>query len=318
MITTHMTTRAIVVLTGLTFSLGYQVREPPARRPRPEQVPAHGSAASPAGGSTMDVSATDNENTGDKPKSDAQGKYAEVNGLKMYYEVHGAGKPLVVLHGAFGYAAPYPILAKGRQLIAVELQGHGHTADIDRPLTIEHMADDVAALLKHLKIERADVFGYSMGGNVALALTIRHPGLVNRVAINGSHAGKMADAYEPATYEQFKNLPADFAPAVLKGPYDKVAPDPKQWPTLVAKIKKMALESQGAAAADLKAIKAPVLITLGDRDGVRPEHAVEMFRLIPGAQLAMFPGGDHFLIWTRPETVLNPVATFFDAPPPAK
>jgi pimeloyl-ACP methyl ester carboxylesterase len=97
-------------------------------------------------------------------KQTANGKYAEVNGLKMYYEIHGSGKPLVLLHGAFGWATVYPILAKNRQVIAIELQGHGHTADIDRPLTYEQMADDTAALLKHLKIEQADFFGYSMGG----------------------------------------------------------------------------------------------------------------------------------------------------------
>jgi pimeloyl-ACP methyl ester carboxylesterase len=240
--------------------------------------------------------------------------YANVNGLKMYYEIHGTGKPLVVLHGAFGWATAYPTLAKNRQVIAVELQGHGHTADIDRPLTFEQLADDTAALLKHLKIERADVFGYSMGGNVALALAIRHPSLVGRVAINGSHYGKTEDAYEPETFKQFSSLPADFAPAVLKDAYDKVAPDPKQWPVLVAKIKKMGLEFKGFARADMTSIKAPVLITLGDRDGVRPEHAVEMFRLIPNAQLAVFPGGDHFLLWTSPDTVLAPVAAFLDAP----
>src|SRR4029450_1525744 len=107
----------------------------------------------------------------------------------------------------------------------------------------------------------------------------RHPGLVRKVAINGAHAGKMDDVYEPDTIKQFKSLPADFAPAVLKGPYDKVAPDPKQWPVLVAKVKKMGLDFQGFTRDELKSIKAPVLITLGDRDAVRPEHAVEMFRL---------------------------------------
>jgi pimeloyl-ACP methyl ester carboxylesterase len=249
----------------------------------------------------------------DKPTK-ALGKYADVNGLKMYYEVHGVGKPLVVLHGAFGWATAYPTLAKNRQLIAVELQGHGRTADIERPLTIENMADDVAALLKHLKIEQADIFGYSMGGNVALAFAIRHPDLVGRVAINGSHYGKIKDAYEPESFKQFKSIPADFAPPVLKGPYDKVAPNPKNWPVLVAKVKKMGLEFTGFTREEMKSIKAPVLITLGDRDGVRPEHAVEMFRLIPNAQLAVFPGGDHFLLWTSPETVLAPVAAFFDGP----
>jgi len=252
--------------------------------------------------------------SGAEPTSKVDGQYADVNGLKMYYEVHGTGRPLVILHGAFGWATVYPSLAKNRQVIAVELQGHGHTADIDRPLTFEQMADDAAALLKHLRIEQADFFGYSMGGNVALAVAIRHPSLVHKVAINGSNFGKIEDAYEDETFKQFKAMPADFAPAILKGPYEKVAPDPKQWPVLVAKIKKMGLEFKGFARQDMKSIKAPVLITLGDHDAVRVEHAVEMLRLIPKAQLAVFPGGTHFLLWTSPETVLSPVAAFFDAP----
>jgi len=250
---------------------------------------------------------------GDEPPAKFEGKYADVNGLKMYYEIHGTGKPLVILHGAFGWATVYPTLATNRQVIAVELQGHGHTADIDRPLTFEQMADDTAALLKQLKIEQADFFGYSMGGNVALAVAIRHPNLVHKLAINGSNFGKIEEAYEAATFKQFQNMPADFAPAILKGPYEKVAPDPKQWPVLVAKIKKMGLEFKGFAREDMKSIKAPVLITLGDHDAVRVEHALEMFRLIPKAQLAVFPGGTHFLLWTNPEAVLAPVARFFDA-----
>jgi pimeloyl-ACP methyl ester carboxylesterase len=233
----------------------------------------------------------------------------------MYYEIHGTGEPLVLLHGAFGWANVYPALAKNRQQIAVELQGHGHTADINRPLTPEQMADDVAALLKHLKIERADIFGYSMGGLVALGLAIRHPEVVGRVAINGSHFASTEEAYELGYFKQFQSLPADFAPPLLKAPYDKVAPDPKQWPVLVAKVKKMGLEWKGFTREKMKSIRAPVLITLGDRDGVKPEHAVEMFRLIPIAKLAVFPGGDHFLLWTSPSTVLTPVAAFLDAPP---
>jgi pimeloyl-ACP methyl ester carboxylesterase len=253
---------------------------------------------------------------GDETNVNAKGKYANVNGLKMYYEIHGTGRPLVLLHGAFGWATVYPALAKDHQVIAVELQGHGHTGDIDRPLTFEQMADDTAALLKELKIEQADFFGYSMGGTVALGVAIRHPKLVRKLAINGSHYGKMEDAYEPESVKQFNSLPSDFAPPLLKDPYDKVAPDPKQWPTLVAKVKKMVLEFKGYAREDLKSIQAHVLVTIGDRDGVRPEHAVEMFRLIPNAQLAVFPGADHFLLWQSPEKLLPTIAAFLDAPMP--
>ena len=126
---------------------------------------------------------------------------------------------------------------------------------------------------------------------------------------------RMEDAYDPEVFKQFKSLPADFAPAVLKDPYDKVAPDPKQWPNLVAKIKKMGLEFKGFTRDEMKSIKAPVLITMGDRDVVRPEHAVEMFRLIPNSQLAIFPGADHFLLWTSPDKLLPTVAEFLNAPP---
>jgi pimeloyl-ACP methyl ester carboxylesterase len=255
------------------------------------------------------------------PKRDEAGKdvksgYAPVNGLKMYYESHGTGKPLVLLHGGFGWATVYPALAKNRQVIAVELQGHGHTADVDRPLTYEQMADDVAALLKHQKTEQADFFGYSMGGTVALGVAIRHPKLVRKLATFGSHCGKIEDAYEPETLKQFKSLPPDFAPKLLKDPYDKVAPDPKQWPVLVAKVKKLGMEFKGFAREDLQSIKAHVLVTIGDRDAVRPEHAVETFRLIPNAQLAIFPGADHFLLWQNPEKMLPTIAAFLDEPIP--
>ena len=134
------------------------------------------------------------------------------------------------------------------------------------------MADDVAELLVQLKIERTDVFGYSMGGIVALALSIRHPNLVGRVAINGSNHGKIDDAYEPGTLNQFRNLPADFAPAVLKDQYDKVAPDPKQWPVLVAKVKKMGMEFKGFTREEMNSIEAHVLITLGDRHKRSKRH----------------------------------------------
>jgi pimeloyl-ACP methyl ester carboxylesterase len=231
----------------------------------------------------------------------------------MYYEVHGAGAPLVLLHGAFGTATTYPSLANGRQVIAVELQGHGHTEDIDRPLTYEQMADDTAALLKQLGIERADVFGYSMGGTVGLALAIRHPDLVRKLAIFGSHAFRLEHAYDPAVVAQFRNLPADFAPPPLKDPYDKVAPDPTRWPALVAKIKAMGLGFQGFSPAQLRSIRAHVLVAIGDRDVVRVEHAVEMYRLTPKAELAVLPATDHLALWQTPEKVVPVIATFLDA-----
>jgi pimeloyl-ACP methyl ester carboxylesterase len=246
------------------------------------------------------------------------GQYADVNGLKLYYETRGEARagvrPLVVLHGAFGWINDYPILGKNRQLILVELQGHGHTPLGARPMSIENMADDVAALLSHLRIERADVFAYSMGGIVALALAVRHPDQVGKIAVNGSSFRKVEEAFEPASFKQMQSLPDDFAPPPFKGHYDKVAPDPKQWPALVHAIKTMVLEFQGFSPEQMRSIKAEVLITHGDRDGFRPERAVEMFRLIPHAQLAIFPNADHFLIFIQPEKLQSVIVAFLDAP----
>jgi pimeloyl-ACP methyl ester carboxylesterase len=275
-----------------------------------------------AGGCETKEAVQTSESAGERPTQGkstlqttpkAEGQYASVNGLKMYYEIHGTGQPLVSLHGAFGFANPLPALAQGRKVIAVEMQGHGHTGDIDRDMTIEQLADDLAALLDHLEVAQADFFGYSLGGNVALAVAIRHPQRVRKLVINGSNAGPIADTYEPETYQQFKNLPANFAPPMLKGPYDQVAPNPANWPVLVTKIKKMGLEFQGFSREDMKSITAQVLITLGDRDGVRLEHAVEMYRQIPNAQLAVFPGTDHFLIFQRPDELLPVITKFLDA-----
>jgi pimeloyl-ACP methyl ester carboxylesterase len=251
---------------------------------------------------------------------DAKGNFASVNGLKMYYEIHGTGQPLVLLHGAFGFvegwATVLPTLTKTHQVIAVELQGHGHTNDLERPLTCEQMVEDVAVLLQQLKIKDADFFGYSMGGMVALGVAIRHPALVRKLATLGSGAGSLKDAFEPEAYQQFQSLPADFAPPVLKEPYDRMSPDPTQWPVLVTKIKNMGRDFKGYSAAELKTIKAPALIMFGDREGIRLEHAVEMYRLIPNVQLAIFPGGDHFMLFHSLEKVLATLTTFLAAPMP--
>jgi pimeloyl-ACP methyl ester carboxylesterase len=257
---------------------------------------------------------------GNQAKPGANGQYAEVNGLKMYYQIFGSGPPLVLLHGAFGFvdgwATILPALTKTHQVIALELEGHGHTRDLDRPLTFEQIAEDTAQLLKQLNIKDADFFGYSLGGTVALRVAIRHPELVRKLAVYGSCAGPPKDTYDPEAYKQYQSLSTDFAPKVLKEPYDKIAPDPTRWPVLVTKVKNLGRDFKGYSAAEVKSIKAPVLIIIGDRDVVRPEHAVEMYRLIPNAQLAVFPGGDHFMLWSSPDKVLSTLVPFLDAPMP--
>jgi len=253
-----------------------------------------------------------------------KGQYAEVNGLKMYYEVHGTGKPLLLLHGAFGTVESWtpflPALTKGHKVIVVEMQGHGRTADIDRPLTTVQMAEDAAAFLKKIKIEKADVFGYSMGGGIAYQLASKHPELVDKLAVLGAGTASIKERFGPAAYEQFKAInPETFNFPELKDPYTKVAPDPSKWPVLVAKIIKSAELDKGMTKDEVKAVKAPTLIMLGDRDGTRLEHIVEVYQTIPNAQLALFPNADHFVMFTQTERFLGTLLGFLDAPStPAK
>ena len=241
---------------------------------------------------------------------------AKIHGLEMYYEIHGEGRPLVLLHGGFttieGWGEVLPTLAKERRVIAVEQQGHGHTADIDRPLAYEQMAEDTAALLEWLKVEQADVFGYSDGGTVGLGLAIRHPRRVGRLAILGAHSRRLREVGEPKSYEEFMGLPADWAPKAMKDRYDRVAPDPGHWPVLVQKIKALSRDFAGFSEAEMRSIRANVMIMMGDRDMVSPEHAVEMYRQIPEARLAVFPGADHFLILSDPRRVLATLVPFLD------
>ena len=261
--------------------------------------------------------------------SQAKTGYAQVNGLKMYYEVHGSGKPLVLLHGAFNsintaFSQLIPALSKNRQIIAVELQGHGRTNDIDRPFSFETMADDVAALLKSLKTDTADVFGYSMGGGVAQQLAIRHPSLVRRLILTST-----VYKYEGWTKETRSILPMltpeMFEPTPIKTEYDKLAPDPKHWKDFINKMKKFVTTSYDFGADKIKAIKSPTLIIAADGDGVSPEHAVEMYRLrgggymidfgpIPAAQLALFPGTSHISVMMQTDWLVSMINPFLDTP----
>jgi pimeloyl-ACP methyl ester carboxylesterase len=263
------------------------------------------------------------------------GNYAEVNGLEMYYEIHGAGEPLVVLHGAYmtidAMGELVPELARTRQVIAVELQGHGRTADIDRPLSYEQMADDTAALLRHLGIERADVFGYSMGGAAALQVAIRHPEAVRRLVV--ASASFTSDGMHPEMLEMIPTItPEVFAGTPIEEEYLRIAPNPDDFPTLVAKLKRLDMEPFAWPAEDILGIAAPTLLIVGDSDVVRLEHAVELFRLLgggvmgdlaglPKSQLAVLPGTSHFIppgsgLLDRTHWLLSMIPPFLDAPIP--
>lgn len=263
---------------------------------------------------------------------DSQGKYVNVNGLKMYYEIHGEGQPLVLLHDAFSaigtsFGKLLPELAKTRQVIAFELQGHGHTADIDRLLSYEQLADDTAATLQQFGIEQTDFFGYSMGAAVVLQVAIRHPEIVHKLVfasisykLDGLHPGLMEGLLE-------------MQPEMMVGSpwheeYMRIAPGPEDFATVFAKVMQMDRELKDTLAETITAIKAPAMLIIGDSDIVRPEHAVEMFRLFGGgimgdtpsglsaSQLAILPGTTHVTLVDRVDLLLPIIPPFLDAPTP--
>lgn len=258
----------------------------------------------------------------------SNGRYAEVNGVKMYYEVHGKGRPIVLLHGAFCtidgcFGQLVKLLARSRQVIAVELQGHGHTADLDRPLSTVGMADDVAALLGKLKIASADVYGYSMGGGVATQLALRHPGLVRKLVIAGAALTK--EGTQPGTIEMIRSLkPEMLEGSPLHDAYKKTSPHPEKFRTLVKKVQ--GLDSMnGYKLDDVRKIKAPVLVLLGDADFPTVEHGAQLLRLFGGgafgdtgaprakSQLAILPGTSHVELIGRAEWIAQLITPFLDA-----
>ena len=267
---------------------------------------------------------------GDDTQASGAGNYAEVNGVNMYHEIRGAGQPLVVLHGAYmtidAMGEVVPELAKTRQVIAVELQGHGRTADVDRPLSYEQMADDTAALLRHLGIEQADVFGYSMGGGVALQVAIRHPEVVRKLVLASVYYNN--DGVYPEMLEAIETItPEAFAGTPWREEYDRIAPNPEDFPTLVAKLKELDLTFVGWPPEDIQAIEAPALVIIGDSDVVRPEHTVEMFRLmgggvagdlagLPSSRLAVLPGTTHVGLVERSDLLVSMIGEFLDIPMP--
>jgi len=264
----------------------------------------------------------------------AESGYADVNGLKMYYEVYGKGKPLVLLHGSFmtiplNWSHIIPLLAKDRKVIVAEMQGHGRTRDIGRDMSYESMADDVSGLLKHLKTDSADILGYSMGGGIAFQVAVRHPEQVRRLLIlSGAYAH---DGWWPDVEASFAAINADmFKGSPIQKQYDSLGNDPAHFPEFVKKVMSMDLKPYDWSAA-VKKIKAPIFIALGDADGIRYEHALELFRAkgggkmgdlhgLPQSRLAILPGTTHIGMMYRTDLLIPMINDFLDsdlnAPPP--
>ena len=219
--------------------------------------------------------------------------YADVNGLKMYYEIYGEGKPLILIHGggstiqtSFGRIIPQ--LATHRQVIGVELQAHGRTSDRNKDLSFEQDADDVAELLKSIRIDKADFFGFSNGGTTALQIAIRHPEIVNKI-IAGSALIKRKGV--PGQFWEFMNRARlENMPEQLKEAYKEVAPDPEGLQIMHDRDAKRMMNFYDIPHEQIKSIKAPTFIIIGDKDVITPEHAIEMHRLIANSELAIIPG----------------------------
>ena len=220
--------------------------------------------------------------------------YAEVNGLTMYYEIYGQGKPLVLIHGggstiqtSFGRIIPQ--LARNRQIIGIELQAHGHTNDRNAELTFEQDADDVAALLSNLKISKADFLGFSNGGQTTIEIAIRHPEIVNKIILASSFYQRSAAA--PQFWEGFDKATLNDMPEVLREGFLVANNNDDALMNMFKKDVQRMKEFRGWSDEQMKSIKTPALVINGNKDVGSPEHAVEMYRVIPDCELAIFPGG---------------------------
>lgn len=222
------------------------------------------------------------------------GRYAAVNGLKLYYEIHGTGKPLVLIHGGgstieSNFARILPALAKTHQVIAIETQSHGHTADIDRPFSFEQDADDVSVLLQHLHIEKADIMGFSNGGTIALQVAIRHPKQVNKLVLASTLYKR--EGMPAGFFEFMQQTTLEQMPAPLKEAYRKVNTDPQGLQKMFTRDATRMVHFQDISDDLIKAIQAPAFVINGDTDVVQAQHALLLSRTLPHAELAILPGG---------------------------
>jgi pimeloyl-ACP methyl ester carboxylesterase len=265
--------------------------------------------------------------------------YADVNGVSLYYEEHGSGQPLILLHGGLGsgqmFGPTLKVLAEGRRVITPDLQAHGHTADVDRPLRYESLGDDIAGLIGGLGLAQADVMGYSLGAGAALRTAIQHPRRVRRLVI-ASFPGRR-DGWHAESLAGMDQMGAHLAEPMKQSPvyesYRSVAPRPQDWPVLLAKTGDL-LRRDYDWSAEIAMITAPVLLVFADADAIRPAHIAEFYGLVGGglrdagwdgsarsvARLAILPGHTHYDLFAAPG-LPGAVIPFLDAPsvepPPA-
>lgn len=282
----------------------------------------------------QNTSATSKDTTADQHIMPDEQGYADVNGLKMYYEVYqptgqagGKGKPIVLLHGSFmsiplNWEHIIPVMAKGRKVIVAEMQGHGRTKDISREISYEGMADDVSGLLGHLKIDSADILGYSMGGGIAFQFAVRHPEQVRRlVVLSGTYSH---DGWWPDVEALFATINADmFKGSPIQKQYDSLGNDPAHFPEFMKKVISIDLKPYDWSK-EVKNIKAPIFMAIGDADGVRYDHALELFSAkgggkmgdihgLPKSRLAILPGTTHIGMMQRMDWLLPMINDFLDS-----
>jgi len=246
--------------------------------------------------------------------------YAPVNGLRIYYEIHGAPNaaqpPLVLLHGGgdtirTSFGAILPKLARKRMVIAFEQQGCGHTADIaDRPFTFEQSADDTAALLDYLHIPKADLFGFSNGGTIALQVAVRHPNVVRKLVLASATFKRsgMIDGF----FDSMARATLDNMPKELRDAYLEVAPHPENLQMFFDKSANRMRNFKDVPDDAIRGVTAPALVVVGDSDVVKTEHAVETYRLLPHAQLAVIPGTGHMEVTSRTNLLVPMIETFLN------
>lgn len=245
--------------------------------------------------------------------------YAPVNGLNIYYEVMGEGRPLVLLHGGILSIEMFdgirPVLAKNRQVIALELQGHGRTADSDREISLAQFADDVVGVLDHLGIPQADFFGFSLGAGTAFQTALDHPDRVGKavvasVAFNPS--GNHPDLVDPARQATSDRMPtmADFEE--MRSAYERLSPEPGHFDEFMAKVSAKAAALEGWTPEEIRSVTAPTLVLVGDRDFWNLDHIVEVYEQLPNAQLGVLPGTTHMSIVRNADVLLPILEAFFD------